>query len=126
MWCSSLHTCMADQQLSKHLFYHLQRTLSQIKDIHAFLSAIQKCTDSACGCHQYHCPICPRDIYKPAVQSKLKRHLYAHWKIRIDYKGKMADDLLSRVSHSKCNNCVFWYHIVNIDWRQYNARIDAL
>ncbi|XP_064641407.1 uncharacterized protein LOC135496177 [Lineus longissimus] len=105
------------------------RALTQIQDINSFLSAVQKCTDPACGCRQYHCPICPKDVYKPAVQSKLKRHLYAHWKIRIDYRDigivRCYRSCHPHESHFHCPECSRLFTKRNTFILHLNTKHDA-
>ncbi|KAI5104653.1 gastrula zinc finger protein XlCGF57.1-like isoform X2 [Silurus meridionalis] len=64
-------------------------------------------------CSKYHCPFCKPEIFKPTVESKVRKHLKAHEKRAVRYKGKQLSEYAifkcglncKAVSHFHCPKC---------------------
>lgn len=46
--------------------------------------AVKRCTTC---CSQFHCPLCPKGMFKPSQPAKLQRHLDVHIKNAIAFEG---------------------------------------
>ena len=45
--------------------------------------AVERCTTC---CSQFHCPLCPKGMFKPSQPAKLQRHLEVHIKMLLHFK----------------------------------------
>ncbi|XP_061106402.1 uncharacterized protein LOC133134044 isoform X5 [Conger conger] len=83
----------------------------------------EKCAEC---CTLFHCPFCKPEVFKPAVQTKLLKHLEAHKNQALQYKGytiyKCNLDCTRR-SHFHCCGCLslfeqkkrFMKHMLNCE-----------
>ncbi|KAK2860077.1 hypothetical protein Q7C36_004243 [Tachysurus vachellii] len=64
-------------------------------------------------CTKYHCPFCKPEIFKPTVKSKVRKHIKAHEKRAVKFKGKRLPKYAifkcglncKAVSHFHCPKC---------------------
>ncbi|XP_058251858.1 zinc finger protein with KRAB and SCAN domains 8-like [Hemibagrus wyckioides] len=59
-------------------------------------------------CTKYHCPFCKPDVFKPTVESRVRKHIKAHEKRAVKFKGFVIFKCglnCRPVSHFHCPKC---------------------